>query len=499
MSPFQSISDKWGAEYFSVNITGMPQFFNLSAIERDTGGLFNHRLNVSTQATHRFNSDLTENRDDIILAFLALILMFIIEAIVSAILLRTKGDIIGRFGFSVKLLIEIIRDFDFHRLFKPQLRNSRLEKVWNFKFIFVAIVILVFTLGLEVGILFLTSQEQISVYNTERTFRIRQALLPGWEEVRFHTRASLNRPCIATALLQVDSGRTKINGCVISDITENEFELFSPLDESKPVDVTITSELHEFGAEHGVKIGGDEAKYSARAFFSLDGDLDDTRIMREVGISPHEERQIEAIHMQYIAFLFTEHRITFNSPSTSLDRLNNLPFKHKKLEGREIVVVKIPDGDDVKARTRSYQTTVTGVIPGGSAALRMAQDVFRGLTAIKVSKADEKEDLFIGKGMKTQRGPVWQERGRVVNWLTMVILVLSASIVLISTRVWLRSVGIADVAGGWVRKAVGADMSARPIRFGDSVNSSFQVREVEGNEYSVRERLFEAGPRYSTA
>lgn len=499
MGDFTEIRDKWGFPYFSLDLTEMPKQLNLSTFSKDTSGLFSHRMNVSTHLTSRFNSDLTEDRDDVILAFLALILMFIIEAIVSAILLRTKGDIIGRFGFSVKLLIELIRDFDLHRILKPEFRRTRLGKGFNFKLMTFAILILIFTLGLEVGILFLTSREQMPVFNTERTFRLRQGLLTGYEEVRFHSRASLNRPCIATALLGVDGGRTQINGCVTSGITENEFELFSKVDGD--VKIEITSKLHEFGAEHEVTIGEDSATYRARAFFSLDGDGEDSRVMREARPSPDEEEQLKGIHKQYIAFLFTAYNDSVGDEDTSmnLSRLNELVFHHTVLkENMDVTVIKIKD-EEIKRKSRGYKTEVTGVLPRGSPALRLAQDMFRGLTAIQVSAPDDKEDLFVQQGPTRKRGPVWQESGRVVNWLSMVIVVSGALVVLIVMRIWLRSVGIADVAGGWVRKTVGADMAVRPIRFGDSVKSSFRVRNEEGDQPTVRERLFEGDPRYSDA
>lgn len=499
MGDFKQINDKWGFPYYTIDLKEMPKQVNLSTFSKDTSGLFSHRMNVSTHLRSRFNSDLTEDRDEVILAFLALILMFIIEAIVSAILLRTKGDIIGRFGFSVKLLIELIRDFDLHRILKPEFRKTQLGKGFNLKLMSIAILILIFTLGLEVGILFLTSREQIPVFNTERTFRLRQGLLSGYEEVRFHSRASLNRPCIATALLGVDGGRTQINGCVTSGITENEFDLFSKVSDS--VRIEIVSQLHEFGAEHKVNIGEDSATYQARAFFSLDGDGEDSRVMREGRPSPNEKEQIHGIHKQYIAFLFSAYNDAVGDEDTSMNltRLNGLKFNHTVLkENMNVSVIKIKEKEIIR-KSRGYKTEVSGILPSGSPALRLAQDMFRGLTAIEVSEPDDKEDLFVQQGPTRKRGPVWQESGRVVNWLSMVIAVSGAFVLLIVMRIWLRSVGIADVAGGWVRKSVGANVAVRPIRFGDSVKSSFRVRNEEGDQPAVRERLFDGDPRYSDA
>lgn len=499
MSEFNVQIDRFGVEYFSLDISGLDWLVNLTAINHDTSGLFAHQMNVTTQATNRFTSDLTENRDDVILAFLALVLMFVIEAIVTAILLRTKENDIAKFGFSIKLVIELIRDFDFRYIWRRRVRNSRVGKALNMKLICLAVFILLFTLGLEVGILFLTSRELKDVYNTTRTFRIRQALLPGWDDVRFHTRASVNRPCIATALLRVDGSRTKINGCVTSDLIGDEFQLFSRVEDE--VEVEIESILHEYGADHKVMFGDSNAtSYSARAFFSLDKDKGDSRLMKEVAVSSDESRQIAAVHKQYIAYLFTAYQNAIpDDKNMSIDRLNEeVRFDPIGEDNEVLITVLQVKGEPVKRKGRVYKTKVRGVIPRGPAALRLAQDMFRGLTAITITDPDE-VDLFVRDGFQRRRAAVWRERGRVVNWLSMVIILSSALVILITTRLLLKSVGMADVAGAWVRDAVGANTAARPVRFGDNTNTSFQVRIPRGQEEGAQRYLFGTGPRYSNA
>lgn len=340
---FKEIIDKFGDPYFSQDVEGMHWLVNLTAMTSDASGLFAHEMQVSTRATSLFTSDLTRNRDDVILALLSLILIFCIEAIVIAVLLRTKENDIGKFAFSIKLVIELLRDFNFRFLWGGRRRDLRAGKALNIKLICLALSILVITLGLEVGILFLTSRELRDVPNSTTTFRIQQPVLPGWDEIRFHSRASVNRPCIATALKdvdgRVDGSRTKINGCVSSNLLGNEFQLFSKVEEE--VVLKINSSLHEYGAEHEVTIGKLSARYSARVFFSLDGDNGDSRLMREARTTPDEDRQIEVIHKQYVAYSYTAYQSGTGDPYMNLTRLNNLRFNRLQKENvPEVSVLK---------------------------------------------------------------------------------------------------------------------------------------------------------------
>lgn len=484
---FIKIIDKFGNPYFSQNVTGMDWLVNLTAITTDASGLFSHEMKVSTRATSRFTSDLTGTRDDVILAFLNLILMFCIEAIVTTVLLRTKDNDIGNFAFSIKLVIELLRDFNLRYIWRGRRRGPRAGTALNVRLVCLALFILFFSLGLEVGILFLTSRELRDVSNSTTAFRIQQPVLPGWDEVRFHSRASLNRPCIATALVGargiVDGSRTKINGCVSSDLFGNEFQLFSKVEEE--VDVKISSSLHEYGAEHEVKIGNLSAEYSVRVFFSLDGDNGDSRLMKEASPSRDEDRQIEVIHKQYVAYLYTSYLLGTEDHRMNLTRLNNLRFNRLIKESVPEVIVLNIGGKQFKRKARRYITTVKGIIPQGAPALRAAQDMFRGLTAIVLTKPDV-SDLFVRDGPRNKPAPVWRESGRVVNWLSMLIILSSALVILVTARVALKPVAIADVAGVWVMDAVGANTSSSPVRFGDSSQNAFRVDTFREQEWESR-------------
>lgn len=65
--------------------------------------------------------------------------------------------------------------------------------------------------------------------------------------------------------------------------------------------------------------------------------------------------------------------------------------------------------------------------------------------------------MFVRDGPKNKPAPVWRESGRVVNWLSTLIILSSALLILVTTRIALKPVGIADVAGVWVKDAVCAN------------------------------------------
>lgn len=69
-------------------------------------------------------------RDDVLLAFGSLFLLLVIEGIVTSFLFRTENSIVSNFGFSVRQVAELIREFILRRLFAVELVNSLASHVF---------------------------------------------------------------------------------------------------------------------------------------------------------------------------------------------------------------------------------------------------------------------------------------------------------------------------------------------------------------------------------
>lgn len=470
---FKLLGDRFGKPYFSWDLEGTSSV-NVSELHidgaRDVVSFFNPHLKITRRASSSFSRDLTTDRDDVILAFLSLILLLIIEGFVTTLLLRTRNGNVSNFGFSVKYVLELFRDLNVPRVFRKRTPEGSRSRKPNFTLIAVAIAVLSITVGVEVAVLFLTSPQAKEVTNETATFRTMQPVTPEWEAVFFHNRASVNRPCQAIALRFVDQVNTRINACVSSSLSGTNMELFEKAEGD--IDAVITSHLHQYGAEHEISIGSSSAKFSARAYFTLASD-NQARMMSVAATSPNEEEQICIVHKQYIAYLFSIYLRVTEDKSVDLDTLNSFNVPCVRDKGRMIDVLPQRRGKH-KFESRAYTTSVTGVLPRGPPALNLAQHVFRGAIAVIVSDADSR-DLFVEDGVKTETRTVWKEQVRVINWLSLLIIIGSSTLLLFILRYAMRPVAIADIAGVFVKNAVGADLGRSPVEVVDTEKSHFRV------------------------
>lgn len=473
---FKVSVDKFGTEFFSLELEGT-NYRNASwKLSNDIGPLLNPSINITKRATGPFSGDLT-SRDDVLLAFMSLMLLLLIEGLVTTVLLRTKQGNVSNFGFSVKQIVALIQELNFRGIFKRRKTEKKVRRKINAKLLLFAISIISVTFLLEVGVLFLTTPDLRNVTNKTATFRLLQPVTEDWHDVRYHIGRSIDRPCESFGIQGVEQGATRINGCVSSSISGATLELFSKAEDD--VEAEITSLLHDYGAEHFVKIHGEAANYSTRAYFTLsDGE---TRVMRTGPKSPHEEELILIVHKQYVAFLLSLYKSSTEDKSVSIDTLNALTFDTKKKEGDMVDVLPLP-GQKLRVKSTSYTTKLNGFLPYGIPALRLAQHCFRGAAAVSVEEADI-IDLTIEDGMRPGEAVVWQESVRAINWLSLIIILMSSMLLLGFLRYMMKPVATAEIAGIFVKNAVGGDASSSPVELGESEKKIFHISSSDEDEY----------------
>lgn len=483
--PFTTSLDVWGAEFFTLNLSNSVSWNVSQIIERDGGddiaSLLKAFVVIRRRVAGPFQSDLTRNRDDIILAFLSFILILIIESIVTTLLLRTRAGQVHNFGFSVKQIIELFRELNFRGAFSQKKKDSPNPKKINKNLIILSVSIVFMIVGLEVSILLLTDPKLNSITNEMATFRILQPVTTEWDNFNFHAFASIKRPCESIILEQVEQGFTKLNGCVETDLSMSLIELFKPTKDV--VNLKIVSQMHDYGSDHEVTIGNDSAIYRKRVFFTLkDRNL---RLMKSSRTSENETEQMNIIHRQFVAYIFTVyHRALKNrDPNMNLARLQSLKFFFKKnSESLKMDILHTPLKQVVG---REYITNVKGVLPKGSTVLRFAQQYFRGTAAIVVAPPDRK-DLILEKGIEESTVEVWKEKTRVVNWLSLLIFTLACLIVLFILRCIFKPSNIADIAGVYVRSSVGAKLLRSPVEMSEDELKYFRVPlDVDETEYML--------------
>ena len=425
-----------------------------------------------------FRRDLTERRDDVLIAFLSLLLLLIIESTASAFLLRTNRGRVGVFGFSIKYVIELIQDFNVHRLFHQNTNSPSCHLKLNTRRLLFAFSILSLLFCVEVGIIFLTSQELRSVSNDRISFRIVQPVLVSTSHLYFHIRTSVDRPCMSANLVGVRQGATRINTCVTMR-TENRTMEIIDVEYNESVTAEITTDIHDYGAEHQLRIGGLSANYSARAYFTLhDGKM---RLMKSRSQSKHEKEQVEAVHKQFIGAMFTAvmKAEKVKNGTDILDQSNKITFSSTDKEGQVIEVLQ-SEQKSHKVESRRYRSTMTGVMPSGLFALHVAHHVFQGSAAITLDEGNT-QDLFLKEGFQSQKSIVWEEPVRKLNWLSLLIICLVCLFLQIPLHFLLKPVSTAFIAGLWVKHKVGAEMERSPIEVGRKERKRFQIYPKHNN------------------
>lgn len=469
---FLQLNDLFDETYFTLNLTQVPSF-NVSHERqfehlKDIASLLYPFMDVTRRVSGPFSRDLT-SRDDVLLALISLLILLIIESIIATLLLRRHHGHVSNFGFSVKQIIELIKDLNFRRIFfvrsvkhptrgvkSAQPQQPRLSKL-NIRLLTIAFSIFFLTLGLEVAVLFLTNEYQRPVSNATATFRVRQPVTPEFLNVFIHSRVSINRPCEAVTIENVHQASTGMNGCVDTDLDFTDITLFGPDSARGNVQLRIQSSLHHYGADHVVQIGDDKATYKQRTLFTLgDGR---SRLMATNGVLRDEEEQMHTVHSQYVAHLFSifNRAVAGVDPNVTLKLLRDLDFQFEPpSNGEKVDVLQLP-GHQLQMPTRQYVTSVEGEIPRGSAALRVAQHFFRGMAAV-VAVEGNTTDMFTDKGVDSAEAVVWEESVRTVNWLSMGVIAGIGLAALGVLRWSLNPASTAQIAGLSVdSKAVGGD------------------------------------------
>lgn len=475
-----------GKEYLTFNASTIKEGFrpqNATEVSKNICTFLSETINVSRRATGIFSTDLTM-RDDLILAFLSLALLLVIEGILTTLLLRTYNGKVSNFSFSIKQFIELAREFKIRRLVRSR-RNGMKEvgarKKVNSKLLVIASLILAFTFGVEVLILFLSTPQEVSVTNKVVSFTLVEVVIPDWNEVRKNIRSSTNRPCTAVTLgtFGVDQGENQLSACMAPAGILTSLETFREAKES--VDVIIRSDVHEFGAEHEVTIAGEPAKYISRAYFKL-GDGTNL-LMRKRSSYYNMEESVGLVHKQYVAYLFNY----FNSVRSgdtlmTLEKLRALKFSFSTENGPPISIMQVRGRERFRQVTSTrHTTTVKGVIPSGPEALRFAQVVLKGSTAISLVGPDE-NDMFMGSGnTRPREALMWYESSRTLNWLSLSLLLASAFLVFAGLRWILQPIGTAEIAGAFVTEAVDANLERPPAMLAHDERRFFNLSMVESS------------------
>lgn len=464
---YLSLFDNRGNPYFLYIPSRSTPQINTSLLETNHSSFLQDNVKVSPLATGLFTTDLTD-RDDVLIAVLSLLLLLVIEGIVSTLLLRTSNRTVSTFGFSVKHFVELARDFRFRSLF-----HTRSHRV-NVKLLIFALVFLTSTFALEVLVLFLTAPSTRRVNNGKATIRLLQPITPEWLQVRFHSRASINRACTALSLAGVEQGRTSVSSCLTSDLTGGaEALIFEEVKGS--VNVTIQSDLHRYGAEHKLTFGNETATYSARAYLALDDGQE--RLMSEaVDLAERNSEAVYHGHNLFIAYLFSSYVRATKDATITAERLNEILQEQSIGVGGPVEVLSRPGLKPVAVQTERYTTEFKNVPAAGDAvALHYAEAVFKAAIGISITNGDT-SDLFMSDGrIRSEQAAVWGESARGLNWISLLFTLTGTLLVLVSMRFWFQPASTAEIAGMYVKGLVGANRARAPLQIAEGERRWFRI------------------------
>lgn len=348
-----------------------------------------------------------------------------------------------------------------------------------------AICLLIGTFAAEFLILFFSSPELVPVTNEIASISLAQPVAPDWNDVRMPS-ASTTTPCSVIFLSGVEQRGTRISPCLTSTIPQFQAGFFTEKfdDSVKPIQINITSDLHEYGMNHIISIGDASAQYSAMAYYVLND--------RKSRIVPHRIRKgnqqpgMRYVHNMLIGFVFSAYKDDTGDSRITAKLLTDLKIKTENSVGPDVNIIKVNNVEKfIRVVSDRYTTTVKGVPPIAAApTLNVARTVLKSMSAIRVIGPDTK-DLLMGSGGRSENiGVLWFESSRSLNWLTLIILLVGALVVLFWVRFWLHSVSAADIAGMHVKEVVHADKERFPAEMEDDEIKSFYVGVLsDGRDY----------------
>lgn len=399
----------------------------------------------------------------------------------------------SNFGFSVKQFVELARDFKVRYLIWGKRAQKKVGKPAptekrqiNWRLLVVAILTLVFTFGLEVVILYLSSPEFTSVTNSKAAFTVEENFIPDWNQIRDNAVSAANRPCVSLTIMSdsgvsINQGNTRITPCLSAVGNLNSDEQFERV--TDPVEMEFISDTHEFGAEHRITIGDDSAEYRTIVYFALEDKS--RKIMRKRAQYFTRQAAVFYVQQQFVAYLFTEYTRRTKDTKLDLEYLKSLNFDTKIDDGPNIIITQINKQERFRKVTSTrHITKVTGNIPRGPPALRFAVAYLKGSTGLSVQTPDL-NDMDVGSsstwGVERR---MWQEQSRLLNWLTLTIVLLASLVILAILRHLLKPIGTAEIAGAFVSRQVGAQPGRAVSLMSKDEKSTFSLlmhRETSGS------------------
>lgn len=456
--PFVERRDNLNFPYFryvKANFTSEAEL-SVPSGKPDISSFLSQQLQITPQTSSLFTNDLTSN-DSLLIAILSLLLLLILQDLLSTLLLRTRRASISSTSFSLKHVLDSL-----HELHLPTVVNRNRRRSPPFLLIFLAVLLTLTTFGLETLVLILSYPRPSPIRNARTALEIRVPYNPTWPDVRYHTRASLNRPCLALSLVPPSSGppidsSTRISICVSSSLPPFPFDPFDPINLADNIKFGIHSDFHQYGVDHAVILGEERVNFSTRAYFSLEDGS--PRLMNQRAPFLNLKARAEILHLQTVALLFSVYYRDTEDSNVTAEHLNSL--KRTFVMNNETVTVPItfvdgPDGQPRKFPVSAirFLSLFEGPIPVGDGAFRVMHQIFKSAAAVRVRTdgSTEDKDLVVGKGLIDREGVLWTEQGRLLNWLGMLVVLGSVTIIGLLLRIWLRPVSTAELAGGFVTR-----------------------------------------------
>lgn len=299
------------------------------------------------------------------------------------------------------------------------------------------------------------------------------------------------RPCTSIALdgKGVEQRVTRISACLVTNASETELPKYD-----KVSSLTIKTSSHQFGSEHEVQIGGVNVVFSSRAYFRLwepglestgnSEDVGGERMMRKrvaFGGGREEEDGWWRVHLELIAGLYRSYNER-EDDQLSMDALNQVQVERTK-DVTEKDIVRTNGGRTVvKSIAQVYTTSFNGIIPGDQGAALFTREWLKGSVGMAVMKFGDTRDLMMASGnMYTRVGVLWVEDVRRLNWLGLLLLWIVLSFVLILLRCTFRPIGMAELAGRYASREMGAEGNWDPWE-GERVGERVGVRWMEDYE-----------------
>lgn len=494
----EAVPDDAGVPYLSFSVRGiaweLSRPLNASTAPRDLCTFQSERLSVTRQIAGRFATELT-SRDDLILAALSLALLFVIEGILTAVLLRTDRGAASSLGFSVRQFLDLARDFRFRSLFVVPLRSAppsalhpaapapRAPRALNYRLLAFAAAVLLLTSALEAAILFLSTPNPIDVTNRQVSFTLVETLRPDWNLVRDHVGAAAVKPCTSIILEGVTQGNTRINPCLTASGAVERPDPFQLVDDD--VDFQFQSRVHEFGAEHTITIAGEVAHYSARVYFTL-GDRR-RKLLRKRTHFFQRPARTAYLHRQFLAYLFNHYVRKTNDTRMNFARLNATDWHFEFDMNDQLPIIQLNRENVFRMVSAiKYTTKARGVFPRGPEAFRLGAAVLKASTGVRVTFPDL-NDFDMGSGSTWPREALmWREESRVLNWFGLLVVLAAAIALYACLRFLLKPIGTAEIAGVWVGRKVGAEEGRGPafMRLDESKFFKVEWDDTEDDDYS---------------